>query len=51
VGDSGLPATLGDHKYADQVRQYADAWENLTGEKVASADLWFADSANKVDVL
>ncbi|WP_118831781.1 UvrD-helicase domain-containing protein [Salinibacter ruber] len=51
VGDSGLPATLGDHKYADQVRQYTDAWENLTGEKVASADLWFADSANKVDVL
>ncbi|WP_251922980.1 UvrD-helicase domain-containing protein [Salinibacter ruber] len=43
VGDSGLPATLGDHKYADQVRQYADGWENLTGEKVASADLWFTD--------
>jgi ATP-dependent helicase/nuclease subunit A len=51
VGDSGLPATLGDHKYADQVRKYTDAWENLTGEKVASASLWFADSADKVDVL
>lgn len=51
VGDSGLPETLGDHKYADQVRQYADGWENLNGEKVASASLWFADSADKVDVL
>jgi ATP-dependent helicase/nuclease subunit A len=51
VGDSGLPEMLGDHKYADQVRQYADAWKNLTGEKVASASLWIADLNERIDVL
>jgi ATP-dependent helicase/nuclease subunit A len=50
VGENGLPETLGDHKYADQVRRYADAWKNLMGEKVATASLWFADANNRIDV-
>jgi ATP-dependent helicase/nuclease subunit A len=50
IGDNGLPETLGGHKYADQVRRYADAWKNLTGEKVASASLWFADLDDRIDV-
>jgi ATP-dependent helicase/nuclease subunit A len=51
VGDDGVLESIEEHEYADQVRQYAEGWENLTGKEAASASLWFADSADKVDAL
>lgn len=50
VGDNGLPETIGDHKYADQIRQYAHAWEDLTRKEVASARLWFADASETYQI-
>ncbi|WP_263835098.1 UvrD-helicase domain-containing protein [Salinibacter sp.] len=39
-----------DHKYARQVRRYADVWESVIGESVADATLWFADMDATVSV-
>jgi ATP-dependent helicase/nuclease subunit A len=39
-----------DHKYARQVRRYADAWESVAGEPVADVALWFADVGATVSV-
>jgi ATP-dependent helicase/nuclease subunit A len=37
-----------DHAYRDQIRQYAGAWQALTGEPVASGSLWFTESGTRV---
>jgi ATP-dependent helicase/nuclease subunit A len=50
VGENGLPDSLGDHKYTDQVQQYVNTWEEISGEEVKSATLWFADIDELVDV-
>jgi ATP-dependent helicase/nuclease subunit A len=51
VGSDGLPETLGDHEYADQVRQYASAWKDITGEEISSGSLWFADADDRINVV
>jgi ATP-dependent helicase/nuclease subunit A len=51
VGENGLPDSLGDHKYTDQVQQYVNTWEEVSGEEVESASLWFADTKDTVEVI
>ena len=48
--EEGVPNTLGEHEFADQVCRYTSAWKDLTGEKVASASLWFADAGVRFGV-
>lgn len=51
VAQTSLPSGMEGHEYADQVRVYAKVWEDLTGETVTDACLWFADADALVDVL
>lgn len=49
VASSEAAETLApDHAYRDQIRQYADAWEALTGDPVASGSLWFTETGTRV---
>jgi ATP-dependent helicase/nuclease subunit A len=50
VPAGGLPESIRDHPYADQVRRYAGIWEGIAGEPVAGAQLWFADAGEAVSV-
>ncbi|MCS3632034.1 ATP-dependent helicase/nuclease subunit A [Salinibacter ruber] len=50
IGEGNFLGSLEGHKYAGQVRKYADAWERVVGENVASASLWFAETGEIVGI-
>jgi ATP-dependent helicase/nuclease subunit A len=49
VGKIGLADAVRGHEYADQVRRYAQAFEAVAQEPVASTSLWFADVGTIVE--
>ena len=45
-----LEDRLSGHPYAEQVRLYASAWEEITGNAVVEAGLWLVDTNHFVEV-